>query len=212
MEACVWGASGCVAGDVLVVGRPDGLRDRPRGDRVGLNRPGQLDVCVLPRTADIGTTEPARLPDEDGDPSAQARALTRGRHDRSGRGDRPHNRVRRSGRCTDRALVCVWCAYGGGCCPPQVTTAAPFRRTRPELERGRDQLECALLERGVLEQAAAPVWSGRSYWFGGRARAAADKLRMTWAAGHPRLLVQPSTSVGSARSPTFANGTSWRLG
>src|SRR5450755_1726987 len=37
-------------------------------------RPDQLDVCVLPRTADIGTTESARLPDQDGDSSAQARA------------------------------------------------------------------------------------------------------------------------------------------
>jgi len=30
-----------VAGDVLVVGHTDGLRDGPRGDRVGLNRPGR---------------------------------------------------------------------------------------------------------------------------------------------------------------------------
>src|ERR1019366_4295255 len=37
-------------------------------------RPDQLNACALPRTVDTGKTEPARLPDEDGDSSAQARA------------------------------------------------------------------------------------------------------------------------------------------
>ncbi len=119
-------------------------------------RPDQLDVCVLPRTTDIGTTEPARFT------RTELRAhkrepLTRGGHDWSGRGDRPHNPVRRPGHCTDRALIRVWCAPPAW--PAPLAAAGVDRRDRRAGVRVTDHHGDRGLDRQAARQMAVPAGS-----------------------------------------------------
>ena len=120
-------------------------------------RPDQLDVCVMPRTADVGTTESARLPDQDGDRAHKREPLTLGRHDRSGRGERPHSLVRRPGRCTDRALVCVWCAPPAW--PAPLAAAGVDRRASRAGVRVTDHHGDRGLDRQAQRQMAVPAGS-----------------------------------------------------